>query len=393
MNRSSIESSLSRATDRVADAAAVQDTVAHMSAWHLLIDRDDLRRTSVVEVAPAELDGGRARLRVDAFGLTANNVTYGAAGDMLGYWSFFPAPDSADDVNWGRVPVWGFAEVVESRCDGVEAGERLYGYLPMSTELVIEPGRLAPASLVDASPHRAALPQVYNQFTRCAADPLYDPDREDMAMLFRPLFFTSFMIDDLLDDHQLYGATTVVLTSASSKTSFGTAHLLQQRDGIEVVGLTSAANVGFVEGLGCYDRVVTYDRVGSLPVAPAVLLDFAGNADVVRSVHEHYGDALQSSQIIGLTHWEDRAGSADPLTGPAQELFFAPTQIDKRRGEWGPGVLEQRLGEAWAAFVPQAAEWVTVEHGTGADAVAEVWAELVEGSTRPDRAHVLHPGS
>ena len=31
-----------------------------------------------------------------------------------------------------------------------------------------------------------------------------------------------------------------------------------------MVGLTSAGNAAFVEGLGCYDRVVTYDRIGTL---------------------------------------------------------------------------------------------------------------------------------
>jgi hypothetical protein len=363
-----------------------------MTGWHLLIDRDDLRNTKVVDAPTPELEDGQARLRVDAFGLTANNVTYGAAGDMLGYWTFFPAPEVGDDVNWGRVPVWGFADVIESRCDAVGEGERLYGYLPMSTELVIVPTAVSAGSLTDGSAHRAALPVVYNQFTRCANDPGYDPAREDMAMLFRPLFFTSFMIDDLLDDHEFYGAGTVVMTSASSKTSFGTAVIMQQRDGVEVIGLTSPGNVEFVEGLGCYDRVVTYDQVADLPVTAAVLLDFAGNADVVRSVHSHYGDSLKNSQIIGLTHWEDRVGSTDPLPGPAQEFFFAPTQIEKRRGDWGARVLEERLGTAWLDFIAKAETWVTVDHGTGADAVAEVWAELAEGTTRPDRAHVLHPG-
>ena len=90
-----------------------------MSDWHFLVDRDDYRTTRVVEFAPAPLDEGEVRLRVDAFGFTANNITYAAAGDMIGYWTFFPAPDPGDEVNWGRVPVWGFADVVESRSDGV----------------------------------------------------------------------------------------------------------------------------------------------------------------------------------------------------------------------------------------------------------------------------------
>ena len=187
--------------------------------------------------------------------------------------------------------------------------------------------------------------------------------------------------------------TAAILTSASSKTSFGTAHLLQRREGIEVIGLTSAANVDFVTGLGCYDRVVTYDEIGSLPDAQPILLDFAGNAAVVRSVHERYGDDLRHSSIIGATHWEDRAGSMDPLPGPPQAFFFVPTYLEERRAEWGDGEPERRMGEAWPAFVADAQGWVTIDHHVGADAIASVWADLVEGGASPDRASVLHPNA
>ena len=52
---------------------------------------------------------GEARLRVERFALTANNVTYGVVGDRIGYWRFFPASDDA----WGVIPVWGTAEVID----------------------------------------------------------------------------------------------------------------------------------------------------------------------------------------------------------------------------------------------------------------------------------------
>lgn len=362
-----------------------------MSDWHFLVDRDDYRTTRVVEFAPGSLDEGEVRLRVDAFGFTANNITYAAAGDMIGYWTFFPAPDQGDDVNWGRVPVWGFADVVESRCDGVHDGERLFGYLPMSTELVILPMKVSTGSLTDGAAHRAALPPVYNNYERCSSASGYRSDLEAEQMLYRPLFFTSFLIDDFLADNDFFGASTVVLASASSKTAFGTAHLLGGRDGLTVVGLTSPGNVAFVEGLGCYDQVVTYDNIASLPSGPVAFVDMSGNSAVVRAVHEHFGDDLAHSAMVGITHWEDRVGSVDPMPGPAQTMFFAPSQIEKRRQEWGPGVVEARLGEAWGPFLEQVSGWIEIEHGTGADAIGAVYVEMLENRTRPDTAHVLHP--
>ncbi|MFZ4719745.1 MAG: DUF2855 family protein [Ilumatobacteraceae bacterium] len=362
-----------------------------MGNWHFLVDRGDFRTTCVEEFAPAPLEDGEVRLRVDAFGFTANNVTYAAAGDMIGYWTFFPAPDRGDGVHWGRVPVWGFADVVESRCAGVEEGERLFGYLPMSTELVIRPTRVSGGSLSDGAAHRASLPPVYNAYERCGASPGYRADLEAEQMLYRPLFFTSFVIDDFLTDNGFFGASTVVLGSASSKTAFGTAHLLRARGDVTVIGLTSPGNVAFVEGLGCYDQVVTYDDIASLPDGRAVFVDMSGNASVVRAVHEHYGDDLMHSAIVGLTHWDAQRGRAEALPGPAPAMFFAPTQIEKRRAEWGPGAIDERLAAVWGPFIERVAGWITIEHHTGPEAVGEVYTEALENRTRPDTAHVLHP--
>ena len=77
------------------------------------VNRTDLHRVRVHEQAPVPLAPGEARLRVLRFGLSSNNVTYAVFGDALQYWSFFPPADGGTE--WGRVPVWGFGEVVETR--------------------------------------------------------------------------------------------------------------------------------------------------------------------------------------------------------------------------------------------------------------------------------------
>ena len=50
-------------------------------------------------------------MTIEKFGLTANNVSYAITGDSIGYWGYFPADD-----NWGKVPTWGFAHVIDSNC-------------------------------------------------------------------------------------------------------------------------------------------------------------------------------------------------------------------------------------------------------------------------------------
>src|SRR5438067_8022102 len=95
-------------------------------SWSLAIDRADLSHTELLHDAAPPVGDGEALLRVDRVGLTANNVTYAVLGDSFRYWQFFPTRSG-----WGLVPLWGFAEVAQSRADGVKVGDRLYGVLPV----------------------------------------------------------------------------------------------------------------------------------------------------------------------------------------------------------------------------------------------------------------------
>lgn len=355
----------------------------------LEVNRSDLHETRVVDRPPAPLGAGEARLAVRRFGFSANNITYAVFGDVMGYWTFFPPAPDGD--GWGRIPVWGFAEVVEANGTGLDDGELVYGYLPMGTELVVTPERVNEHGFTDATAHRSALPPAYNGYTRCATDPVYDPATEALQMLLRPLFMTDFVLDDWLADNDFFGAGdgTVVLSSASSKTSFGLAHLLARRaDRPEVVGLTSASNAGFVEDLGVYDRVLTYDDIASLPAeGPSVYVDMAGDAGVRGEVHRRMG-GLTASVQVGGTHWQ-QVGAGGDLPGPTPSLFFAPDQIVKRRADWGPGGVESRFAGAWAEFLPVVEGWVDVVERSGPDAVAETYLEVLDGRADPASAFVL----
>jgi hypothetical protein len=349
------------------------------------VARSDLTRWRVVDADPAPLGDGEARLRIDRFGFSSNNISYAVIGDLLRYWEAFPAApaDDGDDTMWGRVPVWGFAEVVESRSPAVHLGERLFGFLPMSTELVIEPGRASPSEVWDVAPHRSVLAGPYNAYRRCGADPAYRADREELQMLLYPLFFTSFVIDDFLADHGDFGATQVVISSASAKTALGAACLLHAR-GVRTVGLTSTGNVAFCGSLGVYDVVVPYDAVGALDQVPSAFIDVSGDQGVVGAVHRRLGDALAHSMIVGDTHWDsppDEDGS--PRPGPVPAFLFAPSQITKRNREWGPEVLAATMAEAWARYADWAEGWLTLERSSGPDAVIDVFRTYLSGRVDP----------
>jgi hypothetical protein len=349
-----------------------------------LVAKDDLRRCRFLDAGSLELEPGQARLRVDAFGLTSNNITYATFGEAMSYWSFFPAEDG-----WGRVPVWGFAEVSESRHEDLEPGTRVYGYLPPSAELVVDVTRVEERGFVDGAAHRSRLPPAYNSYARSDADPIYDAEHEDEQMLLRPLFFTSYLIDDFLDESDVFGAGTVVLSSASSKTASALAFLLSRREGVDVVGLTSPRSGEFARGLGVYDHVASYGEIGELPRERAVFVDMAGDAAVRNEVHEHYRDELAHSAVVGATHHDQMGELPDALPGPRPMFFFAPDRVTKRSADWGRTGLEQRLGEAWEPYLQWTGTWLEVIHGRGPEAVEGAYLDLLEGRIDPARAHVL----
>ncbi|MAE95809.1 MAG: hypothetical protein CL910_14220 [Deltaproteobacteria bacterium] len=349
-----------------------------------LVDRKDWKRTRFVESQPpGDLGPGQVRFRVDRFAFTANNVSYALSGDMLGYWNFFPAEEG-----WGRIPTMGFGDVIASRHEGVAVGTRCFGFYPMSRYLVIEPREASPRQIVDGVAHREGLAPAYNQYSPVDRDSLYRADQEDELILLRGLFMTSFLAEDFLVDQEL-GEKVVLITSASSKTSIALAHQVAKRGQAKAVGLTSAGHLDFAKGLGCYDQVILYDEIGSLPAdVPTMLVDMAGNERVVRSIHEHYQASLLYSCAIGATHWE-ATGSLDDLPGPKREFFFAPGQIQKRIQDWGAAGFQKRLGASWSGFADGARSWLTVTRGAGRKAVETVYQATLAGEALPSEGHVL----
>ena len=141
----------------------------------------------------------------------------------------------------------------------------------------------------------------------------------------RPLFSTSFLIDDFLADNEFFGARAVILSSASSKTAYGTAFRLAQRRGTEnavrVVGLTSPANLAFTRELGCYDAVLSYDDIpAALADERSVYVDFSGSLPLRAAVHESLADNLAYSCLVGATHWDKLGGGALPGQATRERL-------------------------------------------------------------------------
>ena len=330
---------------------------------------------------------GEVILVIESFALTANNITYAVAGDQMSYWQFFPAEEG-----WGKIPVWGFATVIESQVDGVSEGSRYYGYFPMSSHLIVQAGNVTARTFTDIAEHRAPLSAIYNTYSAWALEGQNASRVEAKHMLFQPLFATAYLISDFFSENDWFGANVVVLTSASSKTSMGLAYLVHQTGSTKVIGLTSKQNIDFVSGLGYYDAVYVYDQLEQITREPAVIVDMAGNGSVLARLHQHFGEELNYSCLVGATHWDARSGARE-LSGVKPELFFAPTHGQKRAKQWGGEVLSDRIETAFAGFSTRVDDWMKVEVVRGEENMAACYEAMLKGQISPDIGYILQPES
>ncbi len=348
--------------------------------------KDNLEDTrEVIHEAPS-LANGEVLAKVDRFAFTANNVTYGIVGERIGYWKFFPVADEG----WGIIPVWGFADIVESKHPDVPVGERLYGYWPMATHLVMAPDRVKETRLFDGAAHRAELPPVYNAYGRVKAEPGYDGKMDDDRMVLFPLYATSFCLYDFLKDNDWFGALQVIIPSASSKTAIGTAYATKDdATSPKLVGLTSSRNKAAVEALGLYDQVFTYDEIEKVDAErPAVIIDMSGNGDVLGALHKRLGDNMKFTSNVGVTHYDANAIGSDFIR-ERSAMFFAPGHIQKRTSDWGPGEFEKRAFAFWHDAAIKSRDWLHIEKKAGSDAVAHAYHDVLAGKTPANAAWVV----
>ena len=279
----------------------------------------------------------------------------------------------------------GYGIVSESANPDIAAGGRYFGFFPVGNEHIVH-AQTSSSGFIDIGVHRENHAMAYRAFDR-VADAVGEND--NAMLIFRGLFMTSFLAEDFLRESNFYDASQVVVTSASSKTSIALAHCLRAHSTMRVVGLTSDANVDFVTSVGEYHDVVTYSEISTLdPTVQTVIVDMAGNPEIVASVHTHFGELLKYSCSIGATHWDQTSHRVD-TPGPKPQFFFAPSQISKRSKEWGREELNNRLETALTTFIEGSKQWLRIEHLHGTEVASDIYSQLVAGKMLPEVGNIL----
>lgn len=345
----------------------------------------------LVEMPEEELaiGNGEVLVKIDKFAFTANNVTYAVAGEQLGYWRFFP-PMGESTAGWGVLPVWGFADVVESNVPEIPVGDRFFGYFPPASYLKMKPTGITDQQFIDAPPHRAKLPMGYNLYRRVKAEPGYSPLMDKGRALLFPLYLTSYCIWDSIQDKSWYGAEQILILSASSKTSIGLAYALQADDNApKVIGLTSKRNLEMVKSLNLYDQSLSYDDIADIDAnIPTLIVDMSGNGKLMAALHTHVGEQMKCTINVGLTHWMN-AKKPKGIIMERSKTFFVPSHAEKRIKEWGMATFNQKT----TAFIMENAfktsQWLTFRKIDGLAGMADIHQAVCEGRIAPNEGLIV----
>jgi len=352
-------------------------------------NKSDLTQTRIVETHASTIADDEVLVKIDRFAFTANNITYAAMGDYLRYWQFFP-PSGEEAEKWGIIPVWGFADVIESNSDELSVGERLFGYFPPANELVMKPSKVTLASVIEASAHRTDLPPAYNLYRRVNNEPGYDKANDNQRMLLFVLHLTSFCLHDFLQSNDWFGAKQIVIISASSKTSTGLAYgLADDENAPHVVGLTSERNMDFVNSINAYDSVFGYDDLDQIDQnKPTVIIDMSANTGVLSRLHKHLGDNMHYTSNVGLTHW-DQPRHVEGINQERSHQFFAPGHIQQRTKDWGAEEFGKRSISYVMNSTAKSSAWLKVRELDGVNALADLYKDVCNGKVAPDEGLIV----
>ncbi len=350
-----------------------------------LVHQTTLQETKFSESPAPNISTGEVLFKVEKYFLSSNNITYALIGHKMKYWHFFPT-----DAPFGIIPVWGFAKVVASKSESVALGDRFFGYLPMSTFLKVSVGKNTPQGFSDQSKHRAALPALYNFYTKADAVGKMQEKQENYGLITRTLFPTAFLLYQFLKDANFYKAEQVLLSSASSKTALGLAYLLrknQEGDGKKIIGLTSPGNVDFVRSTGYYDQVIAYpDLEQELSPTPSVFFDLAGNAQYLYHLQDLLQDQLAYACRVGFTHWDAPPVSTER---PPTPVFSTAEYLPKVYQKWGIAKTHQLIMTELAAYSQNMAAWMALSKIEDQEALAGLYQDLLQGKADPQKGYIV----
>ena len=258
----------------------------------------------------------------------------------------------------------------------------------------------------------------YNQVIRCASDAQYDPDplAEDLTMLYRPLYWTSFWCEDwLFASSYRGGAKLVFISSASSKTGFCLAYCIRIRirnkeipADTRIIGFTSKRNTEFTRGLGLYHEIISYDEINEKSFPPGVktiYADVAGSDELNKKLLAVQGPTFVAAIKLGMsnvtptkldvtnvwtknTRLEEAAGGSSSAEALEFETFFMVEWLAVRVKQLSVKEIVGMQIKAWKRLLVDAKGWVAITRVYGGERVKAAYDSALKNGLHAEDGFV-----
>jgi hypothetical protein len=362
------------------------------------------------------LAASSVRVQTWLISLTSNNLTYARSGGPLHWWDVYPVPEFSpapfhDRQEWGIVPAWGYARVIETTIDAIVVGSLLWGMWPTSAHAVnLQLTAAEPAGhWSETSPHRSKLMTVYNRYEQ--VDALSPADMRTTA-LCKPLWMGPSLLNSSVFSSQRihpfgFGApwseqdadlssAVVISLSASSKTgrSFYW-ELARNRDvgahgPLAFLQFTSAPHT-----LPSYDTLlpvksVSYEDLDAIKwteqfkPARVVIVDFGASDTVLKSHLSAASEITDDVTVLGVGY-EAKVYTAEELqvriaTGSSKVPVNTSGLRDHAIAFTGPDEYFRQANETWNRCLKEKAfddvQVNVVRAVDGPESIEGAWSDL-----------------
>lgn len=139
-------------------------------------------------------------------------------------------------------------------------------------------------------------------------------------------------------------------------------------------------------------QTLPYEEAEKLAAnGPVTYVDFLGREELTATVHRMLGESLAYSVLFGATDWSAGASTPPParkpVVGPQPQLLIVPSYLVERlkiNRQLLPAMLQDMR-----SFYGYSRKYVSIDRGSGLEAIAQGWAKLTAGSVRPDKGMVF----
>ncbi|KAJ4304917.1 hypothetical protein N0V90_000445 [Kalmusia sp. IMI 367209] len=400
-----------------------------------VISRDDHTEQHLIQVPlpSTPLASSSIRVRPALLSLIVNTLSCASHPERkIGWWDVHALPSTLqapfnDDSKYGRIGVFGWAEVIQSTLESIPVNARIYGFLPVATlplDLQLKSTE-APGIYREITPYRATATRIYNTFevhtaavtgysTSHALDAIAKPTFRLGYLLARYTFDQTRCLHPASRDAEwtpadadLTGAI-VVLAAATSKTALSFAYMVNRPDQVakpaQVIALTSSESASFAAATGWYSEVVTYNeakRVARLGTSgrKVVIIDFGARENSAQRVLDAVRESAAKVQflIVGGEQKKDPIKFTPEMIEAATQngiiLVHTGMMIESAEailGEQGEAKLNEDYDRVWGEFKQHGFPGMKIHSGNGLEEYASTYMKMCDGEVSADTSHVFN---